>query len=295
MRIVTGVLAGLLWCAMSLVVLSCTQAADIRQIRIGLVDTLGRGLPAEVRDAVMLPFKSLMETQVGLRGELAPDGGNAFHLARRLRQGEVDLGVFHGHEFAWVRAADNQIEAVAVCVSGTVDSTVHLVVAKSSRFRSVADLKGRNATLARLTKGHCRLFFERRCVTEGLTPSRFYRQIRMPFDVPDALDEVYNGHAACTVVDSASLAAYQKTRPSRAAKLQTLLQSEPFPPGTIAAYRGRFSAEELKRIRDGLVATSESSRGRVILAALRLTGFETPPADLDARLETIARHYPPPK
>ncbi len=52
---------------------------------------------------IMRPFKSLLETQTGMTGQLV-SGGDAQHLGQHLKEGDIHLGVFHGVEFAWAKA-----------------------------------------------------------------------------------------------------------------------------------------------------------------------------------------------
>src|SRR5215471_12913590 len=75
---------------------------DARGIRIGLVRTLFRDTPASLVDVLSQPLKTLMQSQTGMSGELSL-AGDAFDLSRKLKEHTVQLGVFHGFEFAWAR------------------------------------------------------------------------------------------------------------------------------------------------------------------------------------------------
>src|SRR4051812_43321898 len=71
-------------------------------VKIGMVGSLFRDQPPALVLAMMKPFGSVMKAQTGVPGELVV-GGDPFQLAKMLVDNEVQLGVFHGVEFGWVR------------------------------------------------------------------------------------------------------------------------------------------------------------------------------------------------
>src|SRR5262245_22527527 len=71
-------------------------------VRIGLVGTLFRDTPEPMVQMMIRPFKSLLESQTGVTGEVVA-GGNANELAQHIKSDQVQLGVFHGVELAWAR------------------------------------------------------------------------------------------------------------------------------------------------------------------------------------------------
>lgn len=265
---------------------------NLDTLRIGLVDTLGQGIPRALVFNVLSPFKALMEEQTGLTSEIV-SGGDAAALAERLRDDKVQLGVFHGHEYAWAKMIDPKLRAMALCVNRVPTLQAVVVVRKDSRYTSTAELRGKTVNLAKLNRAHCRLYLERRCVRPGTTLATFFGRVNMPLDIFDSLDGVTNGRAAAAVVDVASMEDYSRTYPGRARYLRVLSESELFPCGVLACYEGKLPAGEVKRIQDGLLAAGESARGKEVLKALRITNFELPPADHDAILTAIAKAYPP--
>src|SRR5215470_11464792 len=71
-------------------------------VKIGLVNSLFRDTPPSLVEVLSRPLKALMESQTGLGGALRLCG-DATALAKQLKEGKVQLGVFHGFEFAWAR------------------------------------------------------------------------------------------------------------------------------------------------------------------------------------------------
>lgn len=270
------------------------EARAGKTVKIGMVDSLSRGLPPALIRLVMTPFKALMEAKTGMTGNIV-EGGEPLALAKKMADDEVQLGVFHGHEFAWAKARYPKLTPVAICVNKTRTVRVHLVVHKSSAAKAVEDLKGKVVALPRTNRDHCRLFFESRCIGEECKPEEFYKELVRATDGEDALDRLFAGTAEAAVVDSVTLEAYKNDKPGRGKGLRTVKQSEAFPAGVIAYYSGRFAEADVRNFRAGLLDAKNTAKGRVMLEMLKLTAFEAAPADYDATLKAIAKAYPAPK
>src|SRR5579875_2814158 len=149
-------------------------------VRIGLIRSLFRDTSEPLMQVIMRPFKSLMEAQTGVQGQLVA-GGDANDLAQRLKSGDCQLGIFHGFEFAWARQTVPELKPLLIAVPPLAPSRMerggggpylraHLVVAAEGSAKSVADLKGQVIALPYMSREHCRLFLERRCVPPGSSP-----------------------------------------------------------------------------------------------------------------------------
>jgi ABC-type phosphate/phosphonate transport system substrate-binding protein len=240
----------------------------------------------------MRPFKSLLEAQTGLTGQVVV-GGDANALAGKLEADEVQLGVFSGIEFAWARQKSPNIKPLIIAVNRTRTLRAVAVVRADCKASSCADLRDTVAALPCQSKEHCRLYFERRCCVGG-APASFYREVTTPDDTEEALDDVVDGKAGIAVVDAVELEKYRRLKPGRARQLRNLSESEPFPCGVIAYQTGKLGEADLHRIRNGLIGAHSTPRGRQVLEMMRLTGFEGVPADYEASLQAIVKAYPPP-
>src|SRR2546421_8775636 len=127
---------------------------DVRGIRIGLVRTLFRDTPASLVDVLSQPLKTLMQSQTGMSGELSVTG-DAFDLSKKLKENTVQLGVFHGFEFAWARQRNPGLKALVVVVSHHRQLHAHLVVRKDSPATCCADLKGKSVAIPMGSREHC--------------------------------------------------------------------------------------------------------------------------------------------
>lgn len=262
-------------------------------IRIGVISSLFRDTSEPLMQIIMRPFKSLLESQTGVNGQLVA-GGNAEHLGEQLKKGDIHLGIFHGVEFAWAKSKVPQLRPLVIAVNKQPFLRAHLVVAGDGKVSSLKDLKGKIVALPNLSREHCWLFLERRCVPSGETANKYFSRISRPRDANYAIDDVIDGSAQAAVIDDADLAAYRKQYPDYFAKLKILQQSESFPCAVIAYYPGVVNEELLDQFRSGMLAAKSSRQGRQMMNLCRITSFEDVPEDFEQALTDIARAYPSP-
>lgn len=263
------------------------------QVKIGIVNSLFKDTPPALMGVLSRPLKALMEAQTGVSGDLQL-AGDAFDLASKLKKNELQLGVFHGFEFAWAQQQYPELKPLVISVAHHRLLHAHLVVKKDSPASSAGDLKGQTIALPAVSRAHLHLYLERRCPAPGSDPKKFFARIARPGDPEDALDDVVDGVVQGAIVERLALDRYQQNKPARAEKLRVLNQSETFPASVIAYYPGSLEETILKRFREGLVTADRSERSRELLKMCRITGFEEVPADYEQLLLEIARAYPAP-
>jgi ABC-type phosphate/phosphonate transport system substrate-binding protein len=263
-------------------------------LRLGVVKTLFRDTPEWLVQVKMRPFKALLQTQTGMTGELVL-AGDAFALSQKLKDDKVQLGVFHGIEYAWARQKDPNVLPLVMAVNDQRALRAYLVVRRDSKAKAPANLEGKALALPEDSREHCRLFLERRCVRAGSTSARFYSRVTAPRKIEGAIEDLLDGTVQAAVVDQTAFEAYRKDNPGRARRVKVLLRSEAFPCGVIAFYRGHITPGKLRRFRTGLGEARNSPRSRQLLRLLRLTGFETVPAGYEKTFDAIVKAYPAPK
>jgi ABC-type phosphate/phosphonate transport system substrate-binding protein len=263
-----------------------------RTVRIGLIGSLFRDTPEPVVQVMMRPFRSLLETQTGVCGDLIA-AGDADNLAQKLKNDEVQLGVFHGIEFAWARQKFPRLRALVIAINQHPFLRAEVIVQKDSPISSLADLKGRIVALDRRAREHCRLYLERRCVPPGATPEKHFSRLATPLNAEDSLDDLQEGTIQAAVVDATEFETYRQNHPVRAARLRRLDQSEHFPCAVVAYYPGSVAGELLDRFRSGMIAAQETARGKQLLSLCRITRFAEPQADFEEALNSIIKAYPP--
>jgi ABC-type phosphate/phosphonate transport system substrate-binding protein len=269
------------------------RASAPKTIRIGMVGTLFRDIPEPMIQVLMQPFGTLMQTQTGVSGELIKVG-SAEKLGQQLADNQVELGVFHGFEFAWARQQHPGLQPLMIAVNQQHHLRALLVVRKESAAATWADLQGKRLALPKGTREHCRLFLERHCQELGCEAAHFFAEIATPANVEEALDKVVDDAVQAAVVDNISLERFQRRKPGRFARLKTLAESEVFPAAVVAYRPGAIDAELLQRFRTGMLNASDTALGRQLLTLWKLSGFEAVPADYETTLKAIAKAYPPP-
>jgi ABC-type phosphate/phosphonate transport system substrate-binding protein len=261
-------------------------------VRVGLVDTMFRGESEKQIQSMAGPFKSLMEEQAGVVGEVTLSA-DMDQVAGHLKDGKIELGVFHGFEFAWARQKEANLKPLMVAVNQQPFARAVVVVREDNKT-DVAGLQGKTLALSKLVREHCRLFLERRCVQKGQPMDKWFGKITTPRTSEDALDDVAENQAVVTVVDEVEMEAFRKKFPKTGAKLRVLMESEKFPAPVIAYVSGKADEDMLKKLRAGMIGAKSTERGRNLMELCRITGFEAIPADYEQSLTDILKAYPPP-
>src|SRR4051812_25784793 len=117
-RVLGGCVAGLLGGLLALSGRPAPARSDMPVVKIAVVNTLTRGLPPGIVSVVMQPLKAYMESETGMAGEIVL-GGDALELGKKLDEDQAQIGVFHGHEFAWAKKKYPKLEPIVVCLSAS--------------------------------------------------------------------------------------------------------------------------------------------------------------------------------
>lgn len=258
-------------------------------ITVGLTATIFPGLSDAMLATAAKPFRSLLEEATGTKGTVL-QGGTPKELAGKLEDGEVQLGVFQGIEFAYARQSNAKLEPIVICVNKVRTLEALYIVSATFKGTNPSDLKKTTLSVPAETREHCKAFARHHCAPA--TPKEFFETLATAGDAEEALDEVADGGATAALVDGQAWAAFKKSKPGRAKKLRVLLASEPFPVSVVACQSGKFSATQLSRFREGLIAAKDTARGKKMLEFLRLTGFEAAPDDYERQLTAVAKAYP---
>jgi ABC-type phosphate/phosphonate transport system substrate-binding protein len=260
-------------------------------IRLDIVRSLFRDIPEPLIKITMIPFQALMHEQTGLSCELAPPT-DAYDLGKKLTNHQVELGVFQGFEFAWVREKYPDIKPLVIAVNKYRNRKAHLVVRADYPATSIAGLKGKELAVPTRSRDHCRMFVERLCRECGSSTSEFFFKISERLNVEDALDRLADDELQAVVVDSVALECYQHRKPGRFGQLKDLCQSECFPDTVVAYAPGVLNKFELDRLRHGLMTAEKCAIGRQLLTLWLMTAFEDIPHDFDQLLANIRKAYP---
>jgi ABC-type phosphate/phosphonate transport system substrate-binding protein len=262
-------------------------------VNIGMLAGMCRNLKPGMFDVYAKPFRSLVEVQTGLKSEvqLVP---TADELRRRIEAGTIQLGLFHGFEFAWMRLKQPALRPLTI-VAPEHPIQAFLVVPSSSPATGFADLRGKTLALPTGSRAHSRLYLERSCEAQGRPPESFFARITTPKTTEDALHDVAdNGEVNAAVVDESAIQCFKERYPGRAKRIKVIAASEVFPPSVVAYREGSLAADVVHRFRDGMGRAHTTALGRQLLSLWLMSRFEPIPTDYPKALSDIAAAYPPP-
>lgn len=273
------------------------KAKDLTKepMKVGMADTMVVGVPEVMVSILGDRLGAMMKEFTGLGADLDV-GGDPFTLARKLDRGELELALFQGIEFAWVRAKHPSLRPLMLIVNK--DRKVHsqVVVRTDARIASMADLHGKDIACPTKNKAHCQLFLESSCSKNGSgDPKSYFGKVVNPSSTEKALDALAAGEVQAVIACKTEIDFYNRVKPGSAAALKVLATSEEFPTAVIAFRQGSLAEPVLNRIRTGMFKANKSERGQDLLAAWHLTAFEPVSADYQRRLEDIIRSYPAPE
>jgi ABC-type phosphate/phosphonate transport system substrate-binding protein len=262
-------------------------------IRIGMVSSLFKNMPAPMAKACTGPFRALMESQTGLHGMIVL-GGDAYELAAKLTSNELQLGVFHGIEFAWAQQRYPALRPLMIAINQQRHLHAYVMVKKDSDAKNITRLIGKRLAVPFETRDHCTLFLERCCQAQGKPPARFFSKTTTPDNSEAALDDVAAGRVDAALVDGVALKCYKRRNPQRYARLKVVEKSCCFPAAVVAYHAGAVDRATLQRFKTGMLNANKTSYGRQLLTLGRMTGFEPVPNDYKKILTEVAQTYPPP-
>jgi ABC-type phosphate/phosphonate transport system substrate-binding protein len=250
-------------------------------------------MSAALIETVTEPFVTIMHDTAGLSGKLVV-GGDPFAVAQQLSAKDLQLGVFHGYEFAWIQKKHPELLPLMVAVNAQQPLRAFVLVPKDSAAKAFADLKGKDLAVPKRTKQHCRYFIERLSRGAGAGDAKgFFGKVAFGASVETALNELAAGKIQAAVVDALGLEFYKDLSPGRFAKLRVLTQSEVFPPLVIAYCQGGLDDATLGKVRAGLRAAPKSEAGRGMLTTWSLTSFDPVPANFAETLAASLKTFSP--
>jgi ABC-type phosphate/phosphonate transport system substrate-binding protein len=262
-------------------------------MHIGVTSSLFRDMPDALMQTMMRPFKSLMESQTGISGELIA-GIKSEELSQRLKDEKLQLAVYQGFEFAWAKEKYSDLKPLMIAINQQKDLRAYVLIREDDPAAKLADLKGKSISVPRRSREHCHLFLERRCEALGKPPKEFFNKVLTPFSSEEAVDAVVNGQVDAALADSCFLDWYAKQKPARFAKLKLVEKSEIFPATVIAYHVSSLDEATLRRFREGMLSAKDNPRGVQLMTLCQMTSFEPVPDDFDKVCKEIAKAYPPP-
>jgi len=270
------------------------EAGGEKVVKIGLVKSLFRDKEESSVKGLTTAFGDLMKEATGLTGSMQVLG-DASDVGKQLQDGKVQLGVFHGYEFAWAKQKYPDLRPLCIAINQDRNLYAHLMVKYDSDIKDFAQLKGKVFALPNHTQAHSRLFVERALAAAGgESPEKYFGKVVKHRHVEAALDDVVRGKVQAAVADGVALEGYKSLKPGAYTALKSVQKSVTFPASVVAYREGGLDEATRKRLRDGMIGANKRERSRELMTMWKLTAFEDPPADYARTLEGVAKAYPPP-
>jgi ABC-type phosphate/phosphonate transport system substrate-binding protein len=264
-----------------------------KPVRFGLIRSLFRAADEGTVVSATHMFGELVAMQTGVRPEFSvlDEPGE---LARRIDSGELNFGVLHGIEYAWVRDRHPSVKPLVLACNGSEHLQAHLLVRSDSAYESLSDLRSRRLIFPRRSMNHVHLFLHRVVEATGAQPDDFFASIQTPLSVTDALEAVIEADADAVVVDGQALKFFREQQPVRSRRLRVLAESPQFPTAVLLGSTIPERKGLGERLQTGLLRAHERPAARELLLLWRLTRFEKPSNSYDQLLTEIVVSYPKP-
>ncbi|MCS7016400.1 MAG: phosphate/phosphite/phosphonate ABC transporter substrate-binding protein [Gemmatales bacterium] len=264
-----------------------------RVLRVGLSQALFRGSDPRLMLALMQPLGDLFSSQTGIACEFGVFADPA-DIGRNLAAGDLGLGIMHGIDYAWIREQYADIRPLLLCANETIALKAYILVREDSSYRGISDLKGKSIAFPKRSLNHCYLYTHKVITEAGENPAAFFGCSPEPANIDQALDWVFEGKAACTVVDGISFETYRQRKPGRAKALRVLHESGYYPTAAIIYSPKRLPEDIREKVYLGLSTAHERLGGRQLLTLWRLSAFIPPPPEYETLLVNVLKEHPRP-
>ena len=269
------------------------SAEKQKAVRIGMMRTIFKDTPDSLLQILMKPFSSVMESQTGLSGDLVMSPSYD-KLGKQLCDGEIQVGVFHGFEFAWAKLKYPDLEPLMLAVNNKAILKSYVVVADNSGIKSVDDLKGKSVSFARGNREHCRLFLEHRILPANTGSGKIFGKINLNAYAEDAFDGLASGEVEVVLSDSAPWESFKLQKPGTAGKLRVVMISEEFIPAVIGYNPKKLDQNIRDSFKNGMLSASGNPKSKRMLEFVKISSFETIPEDFNEQMSEMLKSYPAP-
>lgn len=264
------------------------------EARIGFPKVLFKDVHPKLIDIAARPFKETIQKTAGLHGSLSIVEDYKV-LAKQLEEKKLDIAVFHGFEYAWIKEANPDLIPFVVTVPNCGKVQACLVVNVASNAKEPKDLKGECIAIHKGMKAHCQMFLDQ--LRRDL-PSDCCRPMKpegAPVIADEVLDNVASGYCEAAMVDISSLEAYKNSKPGLGKQLKVLKESELLPSAVVVCRKGSLTPAQIKAISTGLFNCDKNAQGRMFLMFWNLKCFDAPNPEYFELLAKCKIAHPEPK
>ncbi len=269
------------------------QPAKDAPIRVGMAKSFFNDVPQVMIGIAVQPFPGLLKQTTGLKGELSTSD-DAFEVARKLDAGELQIGVFHGHELAWAQQKYPKLTPLMIVTNKLHEVRVAIIVRADSPAKSMAGLRGKIFDLPLGSKEHTCVYVVRQATDNAQPDARkFFGKVARSKNPNFALDDLCVKKTDAVAVDSIALEYYKSIKgPTFAKNLRILQESTPFPQPVLAYKPGVIPAATIEQFRKGLLTAHRLEEGREMMDMWKIESFDDVPAAYPQNLINVLKEYP---
>jgi ABC-type phosphate/phosphonate transport system substrate-binding protein len=263
-------------------------------LQVGMPQTFFHDVPPVLIKFATEPFSKVIRDATGMSGELLV-GVDAFAVARDLIEKKLQLAVFHSFEFGWVQLKHPELRPLMVAVNSQRSVSAYVFVREDSSYKSFTDLKGKEFSLPKKTREHCRIFVEQQCQYDAACGSKaFFGQVVRSANVEKAMDDVCLGKLDAVVVDAIGVEFYKDLKPGCFDRLRKLPEQVTVPPPVIAYCEGVLDAKTMSLLRSCLQNAHSTPMGAEMMKMWKITSFDPVPANYADAVNACIKTYPCP-
>ena len=221
-----GILALVMLVGLAILPRGSAGDAPPAALKLGMLENMFRDVQPAMVQAISRPFRSLFQRQTGLTGdvEIVSD---AEALANKMKDHKLQLGVFHGFEYAQVRARYPDLRPLVVSIPHGRTCQACVVVHKNSKAEKIADLAGEQLVVPRGIKAHCLAYLEK--AKRGLPATVAAPMPKPTQSTEDVLNTVVDGSTTAALVDVGAYNGYLNLQPGAAQYPARALQERDVP------------------------------------------------------------------
>jgi ABC-type phosphate/phosphonate transport system substrate-binding protein len=271
-------------------------------LKVRIYNSLLPGYSRGDAKAFTEPMIALIGKNLGVPAELDVEEGTTpddlYAFGKKLQNGDYHLGAVWGTEYGWLREKYPNLKAsVFVSPNGHDDmpNRTLILVAKNSRFKTLADLKGKRLAVFKDMPFMDRVSLRAMLQDAKLEPKNFFVKGDPLGTVLLAAAAVKNGKADCVAMAVSIYFRLKELHPGLAEHLIELKAGEIYPDPVIIG-----SPEVVNRLRKKLwddlqaqfLEMHTSPEGKDCVNFWRIQGFLTPDAAYERKVDTTARKFP---
>jgi ABC-type phosphate/phosphonate transport system substrate-binding protein len=295
------------WCLAAACLLAALLPASAQEkdepaiLKVRLYGSILPGYSRSDAKAFSEPMLKLIGRNLGIAPELEIADGTTpddlFAFGKKLDSGEYHLGAVWGIEYAWLREKYPNLKANSIFVSGSKENVTRtlVLVNKDSRFKTVADLKGKRLAVSKDMPLMDRVSLQAIIRDAKLDPKGFFVRDKPLGNVRLAAAAVRNGKADCVAMTSSTYFRLKELQPGLAGDLIELKAGPAFPAIAIVG-----SPEVFQRARKNLWADLQTQfltvhntpEGKDCLSFWRFQGFASPDSDYQREVGEAGRRFP---